>query len=106
MTAKIMHVIYEWEVPEVNREAFFKCWEETTLAIHEKVDGALGSFCVASYENSNKVLTIAKWESRSQWLAFIDTAQSGPMKQMHKLAKQISYEGFEEMGNNLKPAAE
>ncbi len=99
----MFHVVYKWFVPSKNKSAFLKSWEQTTNHIHETVDGALGSFCIEAVDDTNTLMTIARWHSREQWEAFIGTAKTGPMRKMHTFAKQISVDGYYELGDHTKP---
>lgn len=100
----MFHVIYKWSVPSESKDAFLESWQQTTNHIHETVEGALGSFCIEAADDPQIILTIAKWQTREQWEAFIDTAKTGPMKNMHRLAQRISAEGFYQLGDQTKAA--
>lgn len=64
--------------------------------------GALGSFMVRSASDPEKVLTIAKWQSKSQWEAFFKKADPEQMQTMRTLAERVSVEAFDEIADHTK----
>ncbi|WP_125716469.1 antibiotic biosynthesis monooxygenase family protein [Pseudoalteromonas rubra] len=98
----MFRVIYQWQVPTDNMTAFKAVWQNTTDAIHASVDGALGSFMLQSAEHPEKVLTIAKWRSREDWLHFWGNSNPQSMQRMRELAKRISVETFEEIEDRTR----
>ena len=95
----MIQVIYRWEVPPENRTAFLAAWEKTTKAIREKTQGARGSFCIVSLERPTEILTVAKWDELAQWQAFVATAKSDSMREMHALGRQVSHDAFEQVAD-------
>ncbi|MEO1054759.1 MAG: antibiotic biosynthesis monooxygenase [Bacteroidota bacterium] len=98
----MVRVIYRWDVPVENFEAFEKTWRSTTNRIHESVEGALGSFMLRSLENENEVITIAKWDSLASWQNFWGNENPEEMTAMRKLGKRISAEVFEEIDDHTR----
>ncbi|TMP38987.1 antibiotic biosynthesis monooxygenase family protein [Pseudoalteromonas rubra] len=95
----MFRVIYRWHVPTENIAEFQATWCATTDAIHESVQGALGSFMLQSADDPNKVLTIAKWRSRADWIHFWDNSNPEQMHKMRLLAERISVETFDEVAD-------
>ncbi|MFC3096168.1 antibiotic biosynthesis monooxygenase [Alteromonas sediminis] len=95
----MFHVIYEWWVAKENIDNFIDVWRKATNRIHNTVDGAKGSFMIRSCNDSNKVVTIAKWRSRYAWEKFWLDADPKEMRQMRKIGERVSVEVFEELGD-------
>jgi len=95
----MIRVLYTWSVPAERSEAFRSAWRKTTRNIHQTVDGALGSFCLAGIDDRDEVLTVALWESEAQWRRFIQTAKTDSMKSLHDLAEQISVKAYTQVGD-------
>lgn len=93
----MIRVVYRWHVPSENFTEFKQIWSETTNHIHETVDGALGSFMLRSSENSEEILTIAKWDSLESWKSFWGNQNPEQMQAMRKLGERISADAFEEI---------
>lgn len=66
----MFRVVYEWRVPIEKMDEFQDAWRSATESIHHSVEGALGSFMLRSYDKPEKVLTIAKWQTRENWERF------------------------------------
>ena len=92
--AECIRIIYRWVVEQENQAAFVAAWEKATTSIRETTPGARGSFCLVGVENPTEVLTIAKWDDLDQWRAFVKTAQSGPMREMHALGQASRSRGL------------
>lgn len=95
----MIQVIYCWEVSARNRDAFLAAWEKTTKAIRESTEGARGSFCIVSVERPTEILTVARWDELSQWRAFVSTAKSDSMYEMHALGRQVSHDAYEQVAD-------
>lgn len=95
-------VIYHWQVPQENFDAFQAEWKATTEHIHLTEIGALGSTMLRSMHSPEKVLTIAKWTNESAWQQFFSDANPKSMQNMRRLAKRISVEGFTEIEDRTK----
>lgn len=95
----MIRVLYTWSVPAERAEAFRSVWRKTTRNIHQAVDGALGSFCLAGIDDPDEVVTVALWESEEQWKSFIQTAKTDSMKSLHELAEQISVKAYTQVGD-------
>ena len=95
----MIQVIYRWEVPLDNQQAFIEAWERTTLAIRATVPGARGSLCIVSADRPTEILTIARWDELDQWREFINGAHLTRMKEMHELGQQISREAYVQKGD-------
>ncbi|WP_125561684.1 antibiotic biosynthesis monooxygenase family protein [Pseudoalteromonas rubra] len=98
----MFRVIYQWQVPTENMTEFQATWQKTTDAIHHSVDGALGSFMLQSTDQPDKVLTIAKWRSREDWLHFWGNSNPEKMQRMRELATRISVETFDELEDRTR----
>lgn len=93
----MIRVIYHWQVDEHNFAKFKHEWSIATNKIHQNIPGALGSFMLQGTEQSNEVLTIAKWESLEAWHAFWKLDSPPEMQAMHQLGKRISAKAYEEL---------
>ena len=98
----MFRVVYEWRVPVDKMDEFQTVWRSATDSIHHSVDGALGSFMLRSYETSEKVLTIAKWETHQDWEAFWKNRNPEKMQKMRDIAERISVEAFDEVEDRTK----
>ena len=95
----MIQIVYRWEVPAENRTAFIAAWEKTTQAIRETTDGARGSFCIVNVDRPTEIMTIAKWDELDQWRAFVQSAKTGSMSDMHALGTQVSHDAYEQVGD-------
>lgn len=98
----MVRVIYKWDVPPENFEAFRETWNATTNRIHESVKGAQGSFLLRSAEDESNVLTIAKWDALADWKRFFVNQNPESMQAMRKLGERISVDAFEEIEDHTK----
>ncbi|OQK18863.1 hypothetical protein [Vibrio parahaemolyticus] len=58
------------------------------------------AFC--SYDTPEKVLTIAKWNTREDWELFWGNRNPEKMQQMRKIAERVSVEAFNEIEDRTK----
>ncbi|EJC6857356.1 antibiotic biosynthesis monooxygenase family protein [Vibrio parahaemolyticus] len=98
----MFRVVYEWHVPVEKMDEFQNVWRLATESIHHSVEGALGSFMLRSYDTPEKVLTIAKWNTREDWELFWGNRNPEKMQQMRKIAKHVSVEAFDEIEDRTK----
>ncbi len=95
----MIQVIYRWQVPTENRDAFITAWGATTRAIRATTKGARGSFCIVGVDNPTEIITIARWDELDQWREFVKTAKSATMAAMHRLATPLSHAAYEQIGD-------
>jgi len=98
----MFRVIYEWRVPADKMDKFQNVWRSATESIHESVEGALGSFMLQSSDTPEKVLTIAKWNSREDWEQFWGNRNPEKMRKMREIAERVSVEAFDEIEDRTK----
>ncbi len=98
----MIRVVYRWQVEPEKLDAFKDAWRITTNHIHKTVDGALGSFMLRSFEDSNEVLTVARWRSRQSWQQFWGNQNPQEMQTMRSLGRRISVEAFEEVEDHTR----
>jgi len=98
----MFRVIYEWRVPVDKMDEFQHVWRAATESIHESVEGALGSFMLQSSDTPEKVLTIAKWNSREDWEQFWGNRNPEKMQKMREIAERVSVEAFNEVEDRTK----
>ena len=98
----MFRVVYEWRVPAEKMDEFQNIWRSVTEDIHHTVDGALGSFMLRSSDTPDKVLTVAKWESREAWQSFFGNSNPEKMKAMRNIAERISVEAFDEVADRTR----
>ncbi|MGO1298326.1 MAG: antibiotic biosynthesis monooxygenase family protein [Vibrio sp.] len=98
----MFRVVYEWRVPVEQLDEFQNVWRSATESIHNSVEGALGSFMLRSYDIPEKVLTIAKWNSRDDWELFWGYRNPEKMQKMREIAERISVEVFDEIEDRTK----
>ncbi|MCG9599188.1 antibiotic biosynthesis monooxygenase [Vibrio sp. Isolate25] len=98
----MFRVVYEWRVPVEKMDEFQDVWRSATESIHDSVEGALGSFMLRSYDVPEKVLTIAKWNTREDWEWFWGNRNPEKMRQMRKIAERVSVEAFDEIEDRTK----
>ncbi len=98
----MFRVVYEWRVPVEKMDEFQNVWRSATESIHHSVEGALGSFMLRSYDTPEKVLTIAKWDTREDWELFWGNRNPEKMQQMRKIAERVSVEAFNEIEDRTK----
>lgn len=98
----MFRVIYEWRVPADKMDEFQNVWRSATESIHETTEGALGSFMLQSSDTLEKVLTIAKWNSREDWEQFWGNRNPEKMQKMRDIAERISVEAFDEIEDRTK----
>ncbi|MDK9738268.1 antibiotic biosynthesis monooxygenase [Vibrio sp. D404a] len=98
----MFRVIYEWRVPADKMDEFQYVWRSATESIHESTEGALGSFMLQSSDTQEKVLTIAKWNSREDWEQFWGNRNPEKMQKMREIAERVSVEAFDEIEDRTK----
>jgi heme-degrading monooxygenase HmoA len=98
----MFRVVYEWRVPIEKMDEFQDAWRLATESIHHSVEGALGSFMLHSYDKPEKVLTIAKWQTRENWERFWENRNPEKMQKMREIAERISVEAFDEIEDRTK----
>ncbi len=98
----MFRVVYEWHVSVEKMDEFQNVWRSATESIHHSVEGALGSVMSRSYDTPEKVLTIAKWNTREDWELFWVNRNPEKMQQMRKIAKRVSVEAFDEIEDRTK----
>lgn len=98
----MFRVIYEWRVLADKMDEFQHVWRSATESIHESVEGALGSFMLQSSDTPEKVLTIAKWNSREDWEQFWGNRNPEKMQKMREIAERVSVEAFDEIEDRTK----
>nr|WP_276202934.1 antibiotic biosynthesis monooxygenase [Vibrio parahaemolyticus] len=89
-------------MPVEKMAEFQNAWRSATESIHHSVEGALGSFMLRSYDTPEKVLTIAKWNTREDWESFWGNRNPEKMQQMCKIAERVSVEVFDEIEDRTK----
>ena len=99
----MFRVMYEWRVPSEKLEEFQNVWRSATESIHQSVNGALGSFMIRSCDVPDKVITVAKWQTRQDWEQFWGDHNPEKMLKMRELAERISVEAFDEIEDRTKP---
>ncbi|AEF55311.1 hypothetical protein Mar181_2275 [Marinomonas posidonica IVIA-Po-181] len=72
------------------------------MAVLVDREGALGSFMLRSYDPPEKVLTIAKWNTREDWERFWENRNPEKMQKMREIAERISVEPFDEIEDRTK----
>ena len=95
----MIQVIYRWQVPTENRNAFIAAWSATTREIGTTTKGARGSFCIVGVDDPTEIITIARWDELDQWREFVKTAKSATMVEMHRLATLVSNVAYEQVGD-------
>ena len=95
----MIQVIYRWQVPAENRDAFIAAWAATTREIRATTKGARGSFCVVGVDDPTEIITIARWDELDQWRKFVKTAKSATMVELHRLATPLSHVAYEQVGD-------
>jgi heme-degrading monooxygenase HmoA len=95
----VIQVIYRWQVPAENRDAFIAAWAETTQQIRATTKGARGSLCIVGVDDPTEIITIARWDELDQWREFVKTAKSATMTEMHRLATPLSHVAYEQVGD-------
>jgi heme-degrading monooxygenase HmoA len=95
----VIQVIYRWQVPAENRDAFIAAWAVTTREIRATTTGARGSFCIVGVEDPTEIVTIARWDELDQWREFVKTSKSATMAEMHRLATPLSHVAYEQVGD-------
>lgn len=98
----MFRVVYEWRVSIDKMDEFKNVWRIATESIHRTVAGALGSFMLHSYDTPEKVLTIAKWQTREDWELFWVDRNPEKMQKMHEIAERISVEAFDEIEDRTR----
>ncbi|CAH0531941.1 hypothetical protein CTH30272_04210 [Allocatenococcus thiocycli] len=98
----MFRVVYEWRVPIEKMDEFQDAWRLATESIHHSVEGALGSFMLHSYDKPEKVLTVAKWQTRENWEQFWENRNPEKMQKMREIAERISVEAFDEIEDRTK----
>ncbi|MEM7707821.1 MAG: antibiotic biosynthesis monooxygenase [Pseudomonadota bacterium] len=98
----MIRVVYRWQVPPENFDAFQSAWRSTTNHIHETVPGALGSFMMRSLASEAEVITIARWDSLEAWKAFWGQENPIQMVEMRTLGERISVEAFAEVEDHTR----
>ncbi|GAB2646278.1 antibiotic biosynthesis monooxygenase family protein [Vibrio panuliri] len=93
----MFRVIYEWRVSLERKDEFQKIWSSVTDDIHQSVEGALGSFMLQSSDVPEKVLTVAKWRSKTDWQAFWGNSNPEKMQQMREIAERVAVETYDEI---------
>ena len=95
----MIQVIYHWQVPAENRDAFVAAWAATTQKIRATTKGARGSFCIVGVDDPTEIITVARWDELDQWREFVKTAKSATMAEMHRLATPLSHAAYEQVGD-------
>jgi heme-degrading monooxygenase HmoA len=95
----MIQVIYHWQVPAENKDAFINAWAATTQEIRATTKGAGGSFCIVAVDDPTQIITIARWDELDQWRTFVKTAKSATMTEMHHLATLLSQAAYEQVGD-------
>jgi len=95
----MIQVIYRWQVPAENRDAFIAAWAATTRKIRATTSGARGSFCITGVEDPTEIITIARWNQLDQWREFFKVAKSATMAEMNRLATLLSAAAYEQIGD-------
>lgn len=96
----MIRIVYRWNVPPENQEAFIAAWNKTTVAIRETINGAKGSELLVGQDDSNLILTIANWDELEQWRDFMKSEHKKTMSAMHSLGKFLSNEPFVLQGDH------
>jgi heme-degrading monooxygenase HmoA len=95
----VIQVIYRWQVPPENRDAFIATWAATTREIRATTKGARGSLCIVGVDDPTEIITIARWDELDQWREFVKKAKSATMAEMHRLAAPLSQVAYEQVGD-------
>ena len=96
----MIQVLYRWRVPRENHEAFLAAWEVVTTGIRGDTPGARGSICLASHDDPTEIVTMARWDSRAQWEAFVGAAKDARMRPMRELGELVSMRSYEQRGDH------
>lgn len=94
----MIRVIYQWQVPPKNMEAFNEAWQKSTTLVREVYPGAQGSSLLKEHSDSTTVLTIARWNSEDDWRAFWSADNPPEVTQMSQFGKLIGVKIYEELG--------
>lgn len=95
----MIRVVYRWKVAPEHQAEFEATWQKTTRAIHENVEGALGSICLRAIDSPGEMITIATWQTEHQWRSFIREAKQQSMSGLHALATLVSTTPYFEVGD-------
>lgn len=95
----MIRVVYRWKVAPERQGEFEATWQKTTRAIHENVEGALGSICLRAVDSPGEMITIATWQTEQEWRAFIQEAKGQSMRGLHAIATLVSATPYFEVGD-------
>jgi len=98
----MVRIIYRFSIVPGAGAEFRQCWEEVTGYIQRQSSGARGSVLLRGIDTNDEYLAVARWESRSLWMAgraAVDSVVPPPLLATLKalLSKDTTYEVFDEL---------